>query len=277
MSTPYPPDRHVLRDLPFELEVLGPTRHRASLERTGPTHVGAVLTVVDVLCGALCAATVAPDWMATSSLELHVADTGGPAAAGPLLMDATVLRAGRRSVTVEVDLHDASDRVGDAVLVFSRLPRREDNLSLPLDAAPAGHRVRFERSEAGEVPSWTDALGTTVVDPAAGRTETPLTPYLRNSFGAVNGGVVAAIAAQAAQLRATEHAGRPVQLDDLVVHHLGQGRVGPVGTTTQVALDRAGRVLVRVELRDDGAPDERGDGRLMAVARVGLSRSSARV
>lgn len=274
MSTPYPPDRHVLRDLPFELEVVGPARHRASLERRGPTAVGAVLTVLDVLCGALCAATVAPDWMATSSLELHVADTAGP---GPLLMDASVLRAGRRSVTVEVDLHDTSGRMGDAVLVFSRLPRREDNLSLPLDAAPAGHRVRFDRSEAGDAPSWSDAIGTDVVDPATGRTETPLSPYLRNSFGALNGGVVAAIAVRAAQLCAAEHAGHPVQLDDVVVHHLGQGRVGPVSTTAEVSIERAGRVLVRVELRDGGAPDERGDGRLMAVARVGLSLPSARV
>lgn len=274
MSTPYPPDRHVLRDLPFELEVVGPARHRASLERTGPTPVGAVLTVLDVLGGALCAATVAPDWMATSSLELHVVDTSGP---GPLLMDATVLRAGRRSVTVEVDLHDGSARIGDAVLVFSRLPRREDNLALPPDAAPAGQRVRFDRSDAGEAPSWSDALGTAVVDPAAGRTETPLSPYLRNSFGALNGGVVAALAAQAAQLCAAEIDGRTVQLDDVVVHHLGQGRVGPVSTTARVSLEHAARVLVRVELRDHGAADEGGDGRLMAVARVGLSRPSARV
>ena len=77
--------------------------------------------------------------------------------------------------------------------------------------------------------------------------------------------VVAAIAAGAARAVA-DPAGR---VDELAVHHLGQGRHGPVRTSAEVVLGGDGRRVVRVELRDTGAPDEPA-GRLMAVAHVGV-------
>lgn len=269
----YPPARHVLRDLPFELEVVGSGRHRAHL--LGEVELGGVLTVLDVLGGALCATVVAPDWMATSSLTLRWADELGPAVPdpnrAPVVMDASVLRAGSRSVTIEVELRRGPTLVGDAVLVFSRLPRRESNLALPADDTPPGHRVRFELLDRDEPGRWHDEVATTVLDPTDGVTETALTPYVRNSFGALNGGVAAALAARAAQLCATTGAVVALQVDDLAVHHLGQGRVGPVRTRARRVLARAGREVVRVELHDVGSTEHGGDGRLMVVAHVGLS------
>ena len=100
----YPPRHHVLRDLPFEIEVVSATQQRAHLAATGAWSVGALATVADVLGGSLCAGVVAPDWMATSSLTLRV--TPAPTIAS-LVMDATVLRAGRRSVTIEVQVRAA--------------------------------------------------------------------------------------------------------------------------------------------------------------------------
>jgi acyl-coenzyme A thioesterase PaaI-like protein len=114
-------------------------------------------------------------------------------------------------------------------------------------------------------------VATTVLEPANGVTETALAPYVRNSFGALNGGVAAALAAQAAQLCAATRSGATMQVDDLAVHHLGQGRVGPVRTRARHLLARAGREVVRVELHDVGSTEHGGDGRLMVVGHVGLS------
>jgi acyl-coenzyme A thioesterase PaaI-like protein len=260
----YPPRHHVLRDLPFEIEVVSATQQLAHLEATDTWSVGALATVVDVLGGSLCAGVVAPDWMATSSLTLRVATVPTDA---PLVMDATVLRAGRRSVTIEVQVRrpGVDGLVGDAVLAFSRLERRDTNLDLSDRSVEPGARYGFEPVDGAGPQRLDDVLGQTVTDAAGSLTETHVTPYLLNSFGAVNGGVVAAIAAGAARA-AVDPDGR---VDEVAVHHLGQGRQGPVRTAAGVVLASDRHRVVRVELRDAGVPDEQG-GRVMAVAHVGV-------
>lgn len=261
----YPPAHHALRDLPFEVEVVSATAHRAHLD-PGPWSVGALATVADVLGGSLCAAVVAPDWMATSSLALRL-HAPPP---GPLVMHAEVLRAGRNTVTIEVQIRTAPGGapVGAATLVFARLARRDDNLDLSGRSAEPGARVRFGGGHMGS--SRFDAeLGQRLVDAASGGTETPLAPYLRNSFGALNGGVAAAIAAGAA----AASAGAPLgAVDEVSVHHLGQGRVGPIGTVAAVELGDQHRAVLRVELRDLGSGDHAAGAvaRLVAVAHVGV-------
>jgi acyl-coenzyme A thioesterase PaaI-like protein len=194
------------------------------------------------------------------------------------VLDASVLRAGSRSVTIEVEGSGLADGVSTglpvvaAVLGFSRLERRADNLDLSDRSVDPGTRYDFCRPAGGARPAFTEALAQQVVDAGAGVTLTPVTDYLRNSFGAVNGGVVAAIAAGAA----LAGAGDGSILEEVAVHHLGQGRHGPVATTTRVALRRGRRTVRRVELRDTGAPDE-PEGRLMAVAHVGMYDGPAHV
>lgn len=269
----YPPAEHVLRDLPFEIEVLGPQAQRGHLA-TYDWDVGSLATVVDVLCGSLCAGVVAPDWMATSTLTMRL----GAVPSGPLVLDASVLRAGSRSVTLEVEGSAPADGVPGghpvlaAMLGFSRLERRADNLDLSDRSVEPGTRYDFGRPAGGARPGFTEALEQRAVDAAAGVTLTPVTDYLRNSFGAVNGGVVAAIAAGAA----LAGAGDGSILEEVAVHHLGQGRHGPVATTTRVALRRGRRTVRRVELRDTGAVDD-PEGRLMAVAHVGMYDGPAHV
>ena len=182
-------------------------------------------------------------------------------------MDATVLRSGRRSVTIEVQVRAAGVEglVGDAVLAFSRLERRDTNLDLSDRSVEPGSRYGFGPVDGADPQRMDDTIGQSVTDAAGRVTETQVTPYLLNSFGAVNGGVVAAIAARAARA-AVDPAGR---VDEVAVHHLGQGRHGPVRTAAEVVLAGDRRQVVRVELRDAGVPDEQG-GRLMAVAHVGV-------
>ena len=59
--------------------------------------------------------------------------------------------------------------------------------------------------------------------------------------------------------------GEALRVDDLVVHYLGQGRVGPV--LAEASVLRPDSPVVRVELVDGGAD------RTMAIAHVGLSRT----
>lgn len=274
MSVPgdYPPAHHALRDLPFEVEVVSELVHRGHLDPAA-WSVGAMATVVDVLCGSLCAAVVAPDWMATSSLTLR---TAGLPATAPIVLDARVVRAGRRSVTIEVAGATAGSAapVLDAVLSFSRLERRESNLDLSGRSVEPGTRFRFgdaDRRAEGSDAAFDTTVGQVVLDAEAGVTETPVTPYVRNSFGAVNGGVVAALAAGAGAAAVGVTA---AQVDEISVHHLGQGREGPVRTAAQVlpgATGDPGRRVVRVELRDVS------EDRLVALARVGVTLPSGRV
>lgn len=290
----YPPPDHVLRDLPFHLEVVGEHHQVARMRCDAETSLGGVATVLDVLGGALCATVVAPDWMATSTLTLRV---GALPARGVLELWAQVLRAGRRSVTIEVALRhaDTGQLMGDATLSFARLVRRETNLALSAASVEVGRRVEFERVLSGDVPPFDQAVGTVAVEePTGAVTITELHPYVLNSFGALNGGVVAGVAVSTARHWAAlqqdpDDTARGVVVDEVAVHHLGQGRTGPVrGTARDVTGAGApgGRRVVRVELVDTGlesGPHDSatgvvpGDGRLMAVAHVCLCVSGSQV
>jgi acyl-coenzyme A thioesterase PaaI-like protein len=286
----YPPRDHVLRDLPFHLEVVGEHRQVARMRCDADISLGAVATVLDVLGGSLCASVVAPDWMATSTLTLRV---GALPSDGELEISAQVLRAGGRSVTIEATLcRTGSERpVGDAILSFARLVRRETNLALSDLSVDVGRRVEFERLLDGDAPPFELVVGAVPLEgSAAAVTMTELRPSILNSFGAANGGVVAAVAVSTARHWAATQLGAggstpDVVVDEVAVHHLGQGRVGPVRSTARDVTGAGapgGRRVVRVELVDTGTATgsggaSEGDGRLVAVAHVGLFGAESQV
>ncbi|MDQ2678329.1 MAG: hypothetical protein M3Y51_06255, partial [Actinomycetota bacterium] len=81
----YPPAVHVLRDLGLEVEVLDERTTRGRLaarvagdgdglgdDRDPVVPFGVLATAVDVLGGAVCGRAIAPDWMATSVMSLHL-------------------------------------------------------------------------------------------------------------------------------------------------------------------------------------------------------------
>lgn len=282
-TSAYPPERHLLRDLDAEFEVVGATEHRAHLGQGSAGSFGAVATVVDVLGGSLCLQVVAPDWIATSTLTLRCAAL--PDDAG-LVIDARLLRAGRRHVSVEATLRSTGPGgssgsggpgtvLGDALVGFTRLERREGNLDLAERTTEAGSRFRFDRLvDVPRVP-FDAGVGGVVLDATSGVTETPVRPYVQNSFGAVNGGVVAAIATRAATVAAAAAGSTGVRVAAVEMHHLGQGREGPVRTRVDRVADDGDRHLWRVEVVDAGLLDDRGSPRLMAVAHVALVALSA--
>jgi acyl-coenzyme A thioesterase PaaI-like protein len=272
----YPPSRHALRDLPFSLEAVDPLRSRARLTVTpeqcvgGGLSAGPLMTVVDVLAGSLVGRVLAPDWMATAQMSVHLGDPPGD---GQVVADATVVRNGRTTVVVEVLLSasgppGAARPFGEAMLTFVRLPRRDSNLDLSGFEVRYGEPTTFARADSGLHVSWDDAIGARVLDPAAGRVAVEVVPYVRNSFGAVNGGVVASVAELAARALASSSLAAPMRSTDVVVHYLTQGRVGPLSTTASVVREHPGASLLRVEVRDDGDPDPTGHPRVMVVAHV---------
>lgn len=269
----YPPAPHVLRDLDFEVEIVGPGRQiaRYSPGPSGRVELGGVLTVVDLVAGSVCLRSVAPDWMATSTLMFHLTDED--LVVEELMLTADAARVGRNVVTVEVHARSVASGalIGEGIATFARLPRRESNLPVVGGPDGRGHVDRFSFSgdgrDIGAGGSFADAVGCSVVDASTGATETPVTEYVRNSFGAVNGGVVAGLVEVAAREVVGAPRGSP-HICGVTIHYFSQGRIGPVRTSA--SLLRGGRgagSTVRVEVVDAGAE---GGERLMAVAHVGV-------
>ena len=112
MTSVYPPDHHLLRDLRFSFEHdADGRRSRAWMPvvpelctDTGHARIGALATLVDVIGGGLAAGAAAPDWIATADLTLHVVHAARPGSV--VEARAEVLRSGRTTVVIEVELVD---------------------------------------------------------------------------------------------------------------------------------------------------------------------------
>jgi uncharacterized protein (TIGR00369 family) len=269
----YPPARHFLSDLGMEAEVTSETtasvRIRATPHVTGPggsVRAGVLATLVDVVGGSAALRALHPDWMATADLTLQVVQP----VVGPWVeARATVLRRGRTTLVVEAlvfDLdEDGVDVVGHdgevspvawASMTFAVLPGRD---STPVRDLSEELPVRWAMTGAGLDQPVTEVLGITVVDAADGVVSLPVAEYLRNSFGAVQGGVMATIGEEAATAMLGARGGpdgEPVVVTDLQVAYLALGRVGPiVSRSTRLANDGAHGGSVVVELIDQGADD----------------------
>jgi len=261
----------VYRDLGIET-VLSDGSARGSIlpgpwtEGPAPSWVGPLLTALDVLAGAVVGRLVAPDWMATSSLELHLLDglvTGAPAASprSPVELDVTVARDGRS--TVVVDLQAARDDVLVAVgtATFIRLPRRDGNLPVTALRSEPGQQVVLDGGDQTAAGPFDGLLSLPPPVPPA----LVVRDYVRNSVGSVNGGVLAAFAELAAR-----RAGPPGSWStDIVAHFLRAARTGTVVARTEARLrDRDGLVVVHLgEAVDPAASVLRATVRIVAAER----------
>ena len=263
MSESYPPQRHLLRDLDIGIEATSAEEQRAWYRPAGegPVAVGGLLTAADLLAGSLCLRAIAPDWMATSGLTFHVAASLDRP---EIELRARLLRAGRTTVTLAIDAvapkgPSEGPSLGEGIATFARLVRRESNPSL--EESEPGGRFSFsdpERPPIGRGATLRQAVGCEAVDAASGVTSTAMSPYVRNSFGAMNGGVVATLVEAAATTCAELGT-----VQDVAIHYLAQGRTGPVTTRAAVLRRDDLGASVRVEVCDGGEQD-----RVMAIAHV---------
>jgi uncharacterized protein (TIGR00369 family) len=283
----YPPADHILADLGLDTEVATLTSARSRLRATpevsgadGGVRAGVLATVVDVVGGAVAVRSVLPDWMATADLTLQMA---APAVGPWVEARATILRRGRTTLVVEAlvvnvaeDGADVGGPVGWASMTFTILPRRSDR---PTVAVPGDPPVRWAFEGDGLAVPVQEALSIEVVDAARGHVSMPALAYAANSFGAVQGGVMALLAEVAgveAVGAAQDPGAAPVVVTDLQVAYLALGRVGPVESSATVLSAGPGRVprCAVVELVDTGAEE---GGRLATVVTVGTSPVDAPV
>ena len=214
----YPPDHHVLRDLRLESEAGPDLTARgwidisASLRGlTDLPHPGALATLVDAVGGGLAATAARPDWIATADLTMHIVPCPGVTrvqAAGH------VLRAGRTTVVIAVDITSTEgDALGMATMTFAILPRRDGNPVI--DPVAATRRTTMAREDSGFTTSLESTTGLRVLDVGTGFVHLPLTDYVRNTLGAVQGGMMAMTAAVAAERALSAAANTHIDVVDL--------------------------------------------------------------
>ncbi len=274
----YPPERHMLRDLAISVfrredgsyTALAPIHARVCNE-LGFLRSGVIASVIDVAGAALALTELHPD--RTATIELSYQSTR-PGRIGPLLANARILRSGSVQVVIGVEVFDGrggedtaqAEAMGTGLIVFRRLPQREDHARI----APPSERAA--RGALG-LPSchldepFLQRARLRVLDAAAGIVEIENHDYVRNSFGTLNGGMVAVLVEVAAEHAARARCGADLVSADLSVHYVGQAGPGPLRTRTRVV--RAGRdhAVCRVELVDAGDAE-----RLLSIGTVTAAR-----
>lgn len=227
---------------------------------TGSLRTGVVATLVDLVSGGVVGRAVAPHWMATADLSVHMVAAVPVGGGGTLRATGSLLRAGRTTAVIEVELTHAHAVVGIATTTFAVLPRRSTNPTIDGVAGNVGDG--FGGSDGFDRPLL-DAIGLQPVasDPRA--VEVAFDPYVGNTLDAVQGGVVAMV------LEAGAVAGLgsavPMRVVQLEVNYLALLKVGPIRTATRVLRDTPERAVVEVRAVDHGNGD-----RVTTVARAVL-------
>ena len=261
----YPPQHHMLRDLHISMEFQGKRRGtiRAPVvpeicTDRGGMHLGVVATLIDLLGGGLAIKAIYPDWIATADLSIY---TNKHVTSGDIKVSGSVIRTGKTTVVMDADLFNeaggSKQSIGSAMMTFSRLPRRDDIITL--DEEPANTRV-YAIEGSGLSQSFVREAGIDVIDAAAGVVELKLSEYVRNSINVLQGGAVALLIDVAGQHAARAYTGKSVVSSDLTIHYLSQGKVGPFRTRARVVRKTSDTALTRIEIIDSGA-----NNRLVAV------------
>ena len=150
---------------------------------------------------------------------------------------------------------------GAGLMKFARIPGSATQVSR--DRVPAvSPKQTNAPSGAGLDSRIHDKIGLRVIDAPSGVVDVAKTDYVRNSFGSLNGGVLA-IVAEAAALAT---AGAGFVATDLQLHYLAQTKSGPARTTTSTLRSTAHGRAVEVATVDTG-----NDDLLLTTATVVLS------
>jgi len=262
ISGDYPPLHHMLRDLLISVEfqektrcvVRAPVVPEICTDRGG-VHAGVVATLVDLLGASLAIRAIYPDWLATAGLSIYMTR---PAISGTIVASGTVVRAGQSMNVIDVDISEKLNSanpgtsIGNAIMTYSRLPRRQDTIEVEADSV---NGMTFAIAGSGLSRRYLDEVGLKILDDTAGNVEIKMTEYVRNSFGAIQGGIVALLADVAGQCAARAATGQPLITKDLTIHYLSQGKVGPFRTRARMLRQTNDTALTRVEVVDRGAND----------------------
>ncbi|MBK7952142.1 MAG: hypothetical protein IPK00_26165 [Deltaproteobacteria bacterium] len=276
-TSPFASTHHIVRDLGVSIErsqdgagIRLPIVP-AIFDATGRPRVGVVAVIADMIAGQTAIREVAPSWIATSNLGLQVAELPST---GHLLARPKVLRKGNTTIVIEVGIeHVESARpVGLSTLGFSILPRRNAMQAEIHRAREAGGDTIYAPQGGSFSKPLFESMGI-AFDPAdAGAAEVAVDPYLQNTLGALQGGVVAILVEATAERLAASTLAAPVRVRGIELQYLKLGRKGPIRARARALARTAAGLIVRVELFD------RGDGDpLLTVATVWIDRNSGSV
>jgi uncharacterized protein (TIGR00369 family) len=267
VSNGYPPRSHLLRDL--RLFLTFQDQGRAVIQApvvpqvcsdNGSVHVGVLATLTDVLGGFLAMEAFLPDWMATANLSIH---TTGHASSGMVTATGRVIRSGRSTATVSMEIFQGKKTeaqpvhfIGSAMITYSKIEgiRAAFNKDRHVDFQMPDGDSGFERHVI-------DQTGLRFKENKPGVAILNMTEYVRNSFGSLQGGMIAMMADAAGQSAARAATGVRLTTVDLIVYYLSPGRCGPFTTDARVLRSNESSALSRVEIRDAG-----DDHRIIAVA-----------
>jgi uncharacterized protein (TIGR00369 family) len=214
----------------------------------GSVRAGALLTMADTVGGMCAGLTALPGWVVSTNLMLRTVP--GPHV-GPLALDATVLRAGRKAIVAQIGIRDTG--AGGACIADGVLT------SAVLD--PDGGPPDFPRPMQLVPPTSDEPILPLLeffsVGPHAEGVALPITDQVRNPWGILHGGATAVLVDAAG----THAVGDGSVTTDVVLHFMRPGRIGPAVARPTIVGERADGHVVRIEVVDEGAGD-----RLMAVA-----------
>jgi acyl-coenzyme A thioesterase PaaI-like protein len=268
----YPPDKHFLKDLDSQTWQVTAERVLMSAPLTeghrnacGTAALGFLAAMVDIAAAPIALIAGAPDWTATQDMALHAA---GWLVEGPAVVDARLVRAGKNTVIVSVDVCDGAGRTdlddllsavdaseleltGKGLLTFARIPRAASASAGVFDPAALIGQKRAMPPLEPVRGTMLERLGVEVVDAENAVVEIAHSEYVRNSFGTINGGVLGAV------FQAAAEAARPALVaTDLQIHYLAQVKVGPARTSGTVSRDVGGHSIVSLRAVDAGNDDQ---------------------
>ena len=228
----------------------------------GVLPLGPIAAFVDYQAGVLSIGAAAPQWIATQNLDLQLV---APVGSGVVHATSRAVRSGANTLISETELRDDAGQVlGHATVTYAKLTRVDSPAVAPAPefrdlAEPVG--VERPRQPLAVLLGFS-------VDLAQRELSFGHDVVLRNSTGAIQGGVVAIAMDQLGAQVASAALREPCDTVSLHVHYLAAGRKPPFVLRSEVlSTSSTGDSLVRAVLSEEPT------GRSLAY---GISRVSAR-
>jgi acyl-coenzyme A thioesterase PaaI-like protein len=255
----YPPPNQVLSVLGIEVTGAadGGSLGRVAVDHSllgrgdGPPGVGCLVPIVDLVAGSAAARLTEGDWLVTTDVWLYERN---PLNGGRIEAESRLLRSGKRSTVMAVEVTAAGVPIVSSTISFSRIRRDAANVSADTPR-PDGEWIRL-----GSGPLLDEPLETACrfrrVEPGSGIVEIDRSPFVNNSIGTLQGGVVALLA----DVAAADLVGPRARTTELQFRFLAQTADGPARTNAEVVRRDGDGVTVNVEVTDSS------DGRLVGWA-----------